>query len=236
MPLEKLCLLQPTLEHHWWDYNSPHTPRHIKLGRVTSIPVWNDKMTRQHAASGQVSVNSAFTWSWLLSKAYQFCNSNVWVLQHHSVHAFDMSTIRVFVHLGLQYKWNQLSWNNSSYTCCIHKGWVSCWEMTWPDDLQTRCSQYIGIPLDRLHWNHTGWCYLPVVYHWQSNVNFHNWNTMEDPGATSTLGAIGTTLADASTQFQWQSSVNLHNWNTLDHHWNTTRNTLGCHKITTGSG
>ena len=26
MPLEKLWLLKPTLEHHWRDYNSPHAP------------------------------------------------------------------------------------------------------------------------------------------------------------------------------------------------------------------
>ena len=83
------------------------------------MPVWNDKMTGHQAGSGQVSVNSAFTWSLLLSNAYQFCSSNVWVLQHHSVHASDMSTIIV---LGLQQKWNQLSSNNSRHTSCIHKG------------------------------------------------------------------------------------------------------------------
>ena len=45
----------------------------------------------------------------------------MWVLQHHSVHAFDMSTIAVFLHLGLQFKWNQFSSNNSRHTSCIHK-------------------------------------------------------------------------------------------------------------------
>ena len=29
-----------------------------------------------------------------------------------------------------------------------------------------------------LHWNHTGWCYYPVVF--QSSGNMHNWNTLED--------------------------------------------------------
>ena len=70
---------------------------------------------------------------------------------------------------------------------------VACWEVTWPNDLQTRFCQYTGIPLDRphwkttgatstlgCHWNHTGWCYYPVVFQWQSSVNLHNWNTLED--------------------------------------------------------
>ena len=61
-----------------------------------------------------------------------------------------------------------------------HTGTVACWEVTWPNDLQTRRSQYTGIPLDRLHWNHTGWCYRPVVFQWQSSVNLHNWNILED--------------------------------------------------------
>ena len=31
------------------------------------------------------------------------------------------------------------------------------------------------------HWNHTGWCWNPVVVsQWRSSVNFHNWNTLED--------------------------------------------------------
>ena len=51
-------------------------------------------MAGHEAASGQV--NSAFTCSLLLSNAYQFCSSHVRVLQHHRVHALDMSTIIVF--------------------------------------------------------------------------------------------------------------------------------------------
>ena len=135
-------------------------------------------MTREQAANGQASINSAFTWSLLLSNAYQFCSSNIWVL--HYVHALDMSICIFFVYLGLQYKWNQLSSNNSRHTSCIHKGWVACWEVTWPNDLHSRRSQYTGIPLDKLHWNQTGWFCGPVVFHWQSSVNLHNWNTLED--------------------------------------------------------
>ena len=94
------------------------------------MTVWNDKMTAHQAASEQVSINSAFTWSLLLANAYQFCSSNMRVIQHHSAHALDMSTIKVFVYLGLQHKWNQLSPNNSRHTSYIHK-WLYAGK--WPD-------------------------------------------------------------------------------------------------------
>ena len=64
------------------------------------MPISNNNVTGHQAANGQVSVNSAFTRSLLLSNAYPFCSSNVRV--HHDVHALDMSTISVFVYLGLQ--------------------------------------------------------------------------------------------------------------------------------------
>ena len=109
-PLEKLIwnyptlechwrnwLLQPKLEHHWRDCKCPH----IWLSRVASMPVWNDKMAVHQAASRQVSVNPACTWSLLFCNAYQFCSSNVWVIQHCSVHALDMRTIIVFCVFGV---------------------------------------------------------------------------------------------------------------------------------------
>ena len=57
----------------------------------------NDKMTGHQAVSKHVSGKSDFTWSLLLSSAYQFCFSGVWLLEHHSVHVLDMSTIIVFL-------------------------------------------------------------------------------------------------------------------------------------------
>ena len=147
-------------------------------------------MAGLQAASGQASVNSAFTWSLLLYNGYQFCSSNVWVLQHNSVHTLDMSTIIVFCVFGVPVQMKSAS----CHTSCIHKG-VACWEMTWPNDLQTRFCQYTGISLDRLHWNHTGWWYRPVVFQWQSREEPHvHWD------------ATGTTLTDANTQ--WCSSGN----------------------------
>ena len=162
-PLEKLSC--PTLECHWKkiDYCSLHwnttgesitapIHRHISLSRVASMPVWNDKGMEYQAASGQVSVKSAFTWSLPLSNAYQFCSSNVWVFHHHSVHALDMSTIIVFVYLGLQYKWNQLSSNNSRHTSCIHKG---LYAGNWPDLITSKPDALSTLGY---HWNHISWC------------------------------------------------------------------------------
>ena len=115
----------------------------------------------------------------------------MWVLQHYSVHAFDMSTIIfVFLYLGLQVKWNLFSSNNSHHTSCIHKGSHAG---KWPD-LMTSKPDYVSTL--GYHWTfHTGRPLEPQVH----------WN------------AAGTTLADAGTQ--WCSSVNLHNWNTLEDHW-----------------
>ena len=96
MPLEKLCLLQPTLEDHWRDCNSPHTHSHIYLGRVAATPFCYNNMVVQQAASGQVSVNSALSWSVLFCIAYQFCGSNMWVLQHYSV-LFRVVGVRLVV-------------------------------------------------------------------------------------------------------------------------------------------
>ena len=87
---------------------------------------------------------------------------------------------------------------------------VACWDVTWPNDPQTRFCQYTGMPLDRphwkttgaistlgCHWNNTGWCQHPVVFQWRSSVNLHNWNTLEDHWSHK---YTGTTLDDASTQ------------------------------------
>ena len=113
----------------FWNLNKTKIPITIVKAQMPSNPNQksctrdNDKMAGHQTASGHVSVNSAFTWSLLLYSAYQFCSSNVWVLQHYSVHAFDMSTIIVFVvYLGLKFKWNQLNSDNSRHTSCIHKG------------------------------------------------------------------------------------------------------------------
>ena len=132
-------------------------------------------------------LNPAFTWSLLLSNAYQFCSSNVWELQHHSVHALDMGTIIVYVYLGLQYKWNQLSSNNSRHSSCIHKGLhAGKWS-----DLVTSIPKAPNTLV--YHWaDCTGTTQADAIAQWSSNENpvliciiGKHWKTT---GATSTLG------------------------------------------------
>ena len=125
------------------------------------MPVWNDKMAGQQAASGQDMVNSAFTWSLRLCKEYQFFSSNVWVLQHHPVHALDISTIIFFVYLGLQFRWNQLSSNNSPHTSCIHKGLHAG---KWPDLMTSKPDSVRTLGC---HWtDYTGTTLADTIIQW----------------------------------------------------------------------
>ena len=101
----------------------------------------------------------------------------MWVLPHYFVHAFDMSTIIVFVYFGLQVKWNQFSSNNSHHSSCIHWGSHAG---KWPDPMTSKPDSVSTLGY---HWtDRTGRPLEPQV-HWD---------------------ATGTTLADASTQ--WCSS------------------------------
>ena len=155
------------------------------------MPVWNDKMVGHQAASGEVSVNSAFAWSLLLRNAYQFCSSNVWVLQHHPVHAVDMSTVIVSLCIwGCSLNQISLAETTLCHTSCIHKGLHAG---TWPDLLTC----WPPNQMSSVHWDTTGqatqephWLMrspsgLPVAT--QSSLHSigrHRRTT----GATSTLG------------------------------------------------
>ena len=100
MPLAKLWQFWPTLEKHWKkSWNCPtlgchrrnfcslhwhttagtviaqHTQAHkVKHGSNDKMPGSNDKMAGHQFASGQVSVNPAFTWCLLFCNGYQFCS------------------------------------------------------------------------------------------------------------------------------------------------------------------
>ena len=122
------------------------------------------------------------------------------VLQHYSVHAFDMNTIIVFVYLGLQVKWNQFKSNNSHHACCIHKGSHAG---KWPDLMPSKPNSVSTLVY---HWtDHTGRPLEPQV-HWD---------------------ATGTTLADASTQ--WCSSGDPVLICIIGTHWKTTGKPLEAH-------
>ena len=131
----------------------------------------------------------------------------MWVLQHHSVHAFDMSTIRVFVCLGLQVKWNQFSSNNSHHTSYLHKGLHAG---KWPDLM---ISKPDSVSTLEHHWkDHTGRPLEPQV-HW------------DDTGAT---------LADASTKRCPSSDPVLICTFTIRAHWKATGRPLKAHWEHTG--
>ena len=85
-----------------------------------------------------------------------------------------MSTIIVFVYLGLQVKWNQFSSNNSHNTICKHKAMHA---EKWPDLMTSKPDSDSTLGY---HWTeHTGRPLEPQV-HWE---------------------ATGTTLTDARTQW-----------------------------------
>ena len=72
------------------------------------------------------------------------------------------------------------------------------------------------------HWNHTAWCYPPVVSQWQSSVNLHNWNTLDHHWKTTwrPLEAHWNTLA---TNKSFSSCIAVYTGvyvpGTLDCHW-----------------
>ena len=114
----------------------------------------------------------AFIWSLLLCNGYHFCSTYVWALQHHSVHALDMSTMIVFVYSGLQFKWNQISTNNSRHTSCIHNKGLHTGK--WPDLTTSKPDSASTLGY---HWaDYTGTTLADVitVCQWQPSVNLHN--------------------------------------------------------------
>ena len=159
-----------------------------------------------------------------------------------------MSTIIVFVYLGLQVKWNQFSSNNSHHTSCIHKrSHAGKWPdlMTYkPDSVSTlgyHWTDHTGGPLEpQVHWDATGTTLVYASTQWCSSgdpvliciIGTH-WKTT---GATKTLGCHWnhTGRCQHPVVSQWRSSVNLHNWNTLQDHWKATARPLQDHWEHTG--
>ena len=178
------------------------------------MPVWNDEMVGHQAANEQASVSSASIWRLLLCNAYRLSPSDVWVIPHHSLHAFDMRTIKIFVYFVLQFNKTHLAQTTFAIP-------VVCWEVTWPADFQTRCCQYTGIPLGWLHWNHTGWCYHPVVFQWKSSSNLRNCNRLEDHWShkytRKPLEPVLICIIGAHWKIHWKTT-----WGTLETHWQPT--------------
>ena len=75
------------------------------------------------------------------------------------------------------------------------------------------------------HWNHTGWCYHPVVSQLQSSVNWHNWNTVDDHWKATgrPLDAHWNHTGYQQFCLQWHSIL----------HWGLNFRHTGCHWIAT---
>ena len=185
--------LQGTLEHHWrnlvetaphWDatgetltfaaYTGPpleglqqptHAPVHIvKQSSIHACLQWQDGGTPISKWKGLCKFSLYFeftTLQWIPVLLLKH------VPQHHSVHAFDMSTIIVFVYLGLRVKWNQFKSNNSHHASCIHKG-IHAGKRPYlmnskPDSVSTleyNWTDHTGRPLEpQVHW-------VPLEPHW----------------------------------------------------------------------
>ena len=97
-----------------------------------TVPHWN--------ATGETDYCS-LRWG---TNAYRCYSSNVWVLQHHFVHALDISAIIVFCVFGVAVQRNQLSSNNSCHTSCIHKR-LHAGLVTWPNH---PANQTLSVPWD----------------------------------------------------------------------------------------
>ena len=157
MPLEKLYLLQPTLEHHRRDCDRPHTPQHIKLSMQGSIHAsvkWQDGGTPVSKWTGLCIFSLylefiALQWIPFLPLTRVTTSTSLcaclWYKHHYSF----------FVYLGLQVKWNQLSSNNSHHISCIHKGsHVGKWPhlmTSKPDSVSTlgyHWTDHTGRPLE----------------------------------------------------------------------------------------
>ena len=195
--MEKSSWNIPTLECHWrnlvetdphWDATREtltfvadtgtpveglkqptHAPAHmIKQSSILGSLKWQDGGTPISKWTGlcKVSLYMEFTvlqWVPILLLTHVSTSTSLcaclWYEHHYN-----------FEYLGLQVNWNQFSSNNSHHPSCIHKE-AACYEVTWLNGLQTRLSQYTGVPLDKAHWfttgatstlgchwNHTGWC------------------------------------------------------------------------------
>ena len=171
-------LTQCTLGYHW-------AIQRILAGYTGTPPEKNLFETALHLnATGETLTNLAYTGTPLEELSWNYST-----LECHWRNSDYCSLHWNTVYVGLQFSLAQQFAPYQVYT----KG-VACWEVIWPNDLQTRCCQYTGIPLDIMQWN----TLADPLIQWSSNGNpelvhhLHNWVHWD---------ANETTLADASTQW-----------------------------------
>ena len=84
------------------------------------------------------------------------------------MHVLDMNTIRVLCIWGFSSKEISLAQITLSYK---NKG---LYDGKWPDLMTPKPDTVSTLGY------HCTDCYHPMVFQWQSSVNLHNWNTLED--------------------------------------------------------
>ena len=160
------------------DTHTQHAPatRHITI----------TAFTHQAPILKQSSIHASLKWQdggTPSRKSTGLCKFRFW----SEFTTMNMSTIVVFVYLGSQYKWNQLSSNNSSHSSCIYKGLQAG---RWPDLMTVKPDAPNTL---RNHWTDCTWTTLAdAIAQWSSSGNpwsiciiGTHWKTT---GATSTLG------------------------------------------------
>ena len=160
----------PTSQCHWRNSNFCCLHWNTTGGTVGAPPPSPTPNTHTHTGTHteayiakQSGIHASLKWKdggTPISKWTGLCNISFYSeftalqwIQHHSVHAFYMSTIIVFVYFGLQVKWSQFSPHNSHHTSCIHKGLHAG---KWPGLMTSKPYSVSGIPLDRPHCKTTG--------------------------------------------------------------------------------
>ena len=150
MPLEKLWMLQSTLEPHWRDYNSPRTQAHmVKQSSIHASLKWEDDGTASSKWTGFCKISFCLEFT---ARQYMPVLLFKRVSTSTSLCACIVFEHRyIFVYLGLQYKWDHLSSNNFGHASCIHKGlhagkWPDLMTSK-PDALNTLRYPWIGLEI-----------------------------------------------------------------------------------------
>ena len=169
--------LQGTLEHHCkklvetlhWNANVENMTIAAYIGAPLAI-LEKPSHTQAHIVK-QISIHASLKWQdggtpvgkWTGLLKFRFhleftalqCIL-ILLLKRASIsceYVLNMSTAIFCVYLGLQFKWNQFSSNNSHHTSCIHKA-LHTWK--WPD-LMPRVSEKFHFFVRSSCWARLGW-------------------------------------------------------------------------------
>ena len=166
MPMEKLWLLQPTLDHHWKDCNSPHTQAHIVKQSSTHASLkWQDGRTPSSKWTGLCKFSFYLEFTALqkipiLLFKRLITSTSLGVCRRYEHH------YNFFVYVGLQFKWNQLRSHNFRHTSCIHK---ELYAGKWPELMASKPD-----PVSTLgyHWtDYTGTTLAAAITQWCPSGN-----------------------------------------------------------------